>query len=353
MSFDRYGTMDRQQDRLRTDFKYPHNCYTTACCKGDPPFPDSSIQMGKIAHTYETTERRESSPPAVPVGRMQIRLKLLEDTNAILYLRNQDLTARNKSLEKRLEDTAIKIEKLEENVSTLQNELSNEKRKLARTNQTRMDKVCVEKCTSSSNIVSKIDRESQIWEACEDCHGKLDSCQKELSAVTITRSEFELLEKDIRTLRDAVIAREEDWDKAMNRERNCRQQLARLTAEAITARHLCETRQDELCTVNEALTQKESELKIMQKETLYLNKLISQLYWRQKELEECASGNVRFNINEKDQRYIEEIARRVKSFKKNSKTKSKCTSDRYSNSNSPRESKDGRDLAGSSGDHRN
>lgn len=68
------------------------------------------------------------------------------------------------------------------------------------------------------------------------------------------RSEFKLLEKDMRTLRDAVIAREEAWDKAMDRERNCRQQLARLTAEAIIARHLCETRQDELCTVNEALT---------------------------------------------------------------------------------------------------
>lgn len=67
------------------------------------------------------------------------------------------------------------------------------------------------------------------------------------------RSEFELLEKDMRTLRDAVIAREEAWDKAMERERNCRQQLARLTAETITARHLCETRQDELCTVTQTL----------------------------------------------------------------------------------------------------
>lgn len=136
--------------------------------------------MGKIAHTYETTRRRDSSR-AIPVERMQIRLKLLEDTNAVLYLRNQDLTTRNKSLEKRwdsyrllinsravsivisrfvktnvrcdnrfthvinsfqtsclkinnvhrLEDDAIKIEKLEENVSLLQNELSNEKRKLA------------------------------------------------------------------------------------------------------------------------------------------------------------------------------------------------------------------------------
>lgn len=57
----------------------------------------------------------------------------------------------------------------------------------------------------------------------------------------------------MRTLRDAVIAREEAWDKAVERERNCQQQLARLTAEAITARHLCETRQDELRAVTDTL----------------------------------------------------------------------------------------------------
>lgn len=58
----------------------------------------------------------------------------------------------------------------------------------------------------------------------------------------------------MRTLRDAVIAREEAWDKAVEREQNCRQQLARLTAEVITARHLCETRQDELRAVTDTLT---------------------------------------------------------------------------------------------------
>jgi len=58
----------------------------------------------------------------------------------------------------------------------------------------------------------------------------------------------------MRTLRDAVIAREEAWGKAGERERNCQQQLARLTAEAITARHLCETCQDELRAVTDTLT---------------------------------------------------------------------------------------------------
>lgn len=58
----------------------------------------------------------------------------------------------------------------------------------------------------------------------------------------------------MRTLRDAVIAREEAWDKAMEREQNCRRQLARLTTETITAHHLCETRQDELHMITQTLT---------------------------------------------------------------------------------------------------
>lgn len=64
----------------------------------------------------------------------------------------------------------------------------------------------------------------------------------------------------MQTLRDAIIVREEAWDKAIERERNFRQQLARLTAEMITARHLCETRQDELCAITKALTVIENKL---------------------------------------------------------------------------------------------
>ncbi|EGI64125.1 hypothetical protein G5I_07474, partial [Acromyrmex echinatior] len=135
---------------------------------GDPPFPHSNIHMERIAnaHTYQSTKHYES--PVISIERMKIRLKLLEDSNATLYLRNCDLVEENMNLAK--------------------------------------------------------------------------------------RSEFELLEKDMRTLRDAVIAREEAWDKAVEREQNCRQQLARLTAEVITARHLCETRQDELHVAMDTLT---------------------------------------------------------------------------------------------------
>ena len=67
------------------------------------------------------------------------------------------------------------------------------------------------------------------------------------------RSELEVLEKDMQTLRDTIIAREEAWDKAMEREHNYRQQLTRLTTETITARHLSDTRYEELKTATNAL----------------------------------------------------------------------------------------------------
>ncbi|XP_018301503.1 cingulin [Mycetomoellerius zeteki] len=306
------------------------------------------------AHTYESTRHHESAP-VVSIERMQIRLKLLEDSNATLHLRNRDLVAENTNLAKRLEEDETKMEKLLENVSLLKSKLDKEKFQLADilAKQAKHNEVRLEnKCTSSTNLVSKINCGLQIWETCKDCHEELEGCQRE-SQITITKSEFELLERDMRTLRDAVIAREEAWDKAVEREQNCRQQLARLTAEVITARHLCETRQDELRAVTDTLTEKESELKIIQKETLYLNKLIAKLHRRQRELEEYANNGVSFNISERDQRCIEEIVRRVRNSKSKSKTKSKCTSDKYprSNSSSPRENKTGLDQAGSSEDH--
>lgn len=57
----------------------------------------------------------------------------------------------------------------------------------------------------------------------------------------------------MQTLRDTIIAREEAWDKAMEREQNYRQQLTRLTTETITARHLSETRYEELQTLSKTL----------------------------------------------------------------------------------------------------
>ncbi|KAL6433287.1 hypothetical protein ACFW04_006465 [Cataglyphis niger] len=361
MSCTHYRPIDSRRDELHLDFKYPHSCYTTTChtsikqpCsevrRGDPPFPDSNVQIAKIANTYRS--KHHKATPVVSIEKMQICLKLLEDSNAALDLRNRDLIEENKNLTRQLEKDAMKMEELQENVSLLENKINNERLKLTDMSiakQTKNDKICLlDKCTST-DIVSKADCELQIWETCKDCHGKLESCQRELPTVTITKSEFELLEKDMQILRDAIIVREEAWDKAIERERNFQQQLARLTAETITTRHLCETRQNELCAITKALMEKESELKVMQKEALYLNKLIAKLHRHQKELEEHVGGCVSSNINEKDQRCIEEIIQRVWSSKGKSKTKFKQTSDKrlHSNSSSSRDSKNRTDQAGS------
>lgn len=56
--------------------------------------------MGRIANAHEARRYHESAP-VVSIERIQIRLKLLEDSNASLHLRNRDLIAENKSLTKR------------------------------------------------------------------------------------------------------------------------------------------------------------------------------------------------------------------------------------------------------------
>ncbi|XP_054001296.1 uncharacterized protein LOC128888450 [Hylaeus anthracinus] len=128
------------------------------------------------------------------------------------------------------------------------------------------------------NVLSRHDRGVQVWAVCLGCQRKLESCEKQPATVIITKSELEVLEKDMQTLRDTIIAREEAWDRAMEREQNYRHQLTRLTTETITARHLSETRQEELQAITKTLSEKESELKSLQKDNLYMNKLIAKLY---------------------------------------------------------------------------
>ncbi|XP_043249062.1 uncharacterized protein LOC122395510 [Colletes gigas] len=139
----------------------------------------------------------------------------------------------------------------------------------------------------------------------------------------------------MRTLRDTIIAREEAWDKAVEREQNYRQQLLRLTTETITARHLSETRHEELENASKTLTEKESELKSLQKDNLYLTKLIAKLYnnhQSRRGQEECRRNNLAGDINEKEQKFIEEVVQRVSTGKSKQKPKSRSAySDRTPN----------------------
>lgn len=68
------------------------------------------------------------------------------------------------------------------------------------------------------------------------------------------RSELDALENDMKSLRDAVRAKEELWDQAIAREQSYREHLARLSVELITMRQLSDSRLDELQRVEEKLT---------------------------------------------------------------------------------------------------
>ncbi|XP_076224199.1 uncharacterized protein LOC116424456 [Nomia melanderi] len=309
-----------------------------------------------------TVFRQEPARSVDPlVEKMQAKLKFLEDSNVVMQTRNQTLVAENKALLSRIDAERRETKCLEERLSSLSAELDMEKLRLLETReaaeQNKNTRSVEANGTSTTNIISKLDRGVQIWAVCTGCQRKLESCEKLPPTVTITKSELEVLEKDMQTLRDTIIAREEAWDKAMEREQNYRQQLTRLTTETITARHLSETRHEELQSATKTLTEKESELKSLQKDNLYLKKLITKLYNSQhsyKCQDEQQRNSFGAEINERDQRFIEEIAKRTLSGKsrQKSKQKSSCperSPNHGSHQASPRErsARTTRDQAGS------
>ncbi|XP_076686254.1 uncharacterized protein LOC143378435 [Andrena cerasifolii] len=267
---------------------------------------------------------------ALILERMQTKMRFLEDSNTVMQTRNQNLIAENKVLTSQLEDERSDVKILGKRVESLRVELESEKSRVAEMKKAAMQRKNMPQVeangTSTTNIVPRTDRGVQIWAVCMGCQRKLESCEKQPPTVVITKSELELLEKDMQTLRDTIIAREEAWDKAMEREQNYRQQLTRLTTETITARHLSETRHEELEALSRTLLEKESELKSHQKDNQCLNKLIAKLYNGHQSCrgqDESKKSSVLVDINEKDQKFIEEIVRRVSSAKSKQKPKAK------------------------------
>ncbi|KZC08774.1 PREDICTED: uncharacterized protein LOC107186837 [Dufourea novaeangliae] len=328
-----YSSRIRPQDPYQNDYYtgwrpvefQGHNSETSTAARGDLPFPDPRMQTGRMAVC-----KQEKQLDTLVFEKMQTRLKFLEDSNTVIQTRNQNLVAENKALLSQLEEERNEAKRLEDRLASQREELDLEKLKLLETRETAEQSLKTPNVeangTSTTNIISKLDRGVQIWAVCMGCQRKLESCEKLPPTVTITKSELEVLEKDMQTLRDTIIAREEAWDKAMEREQNYRQQLTRLITETITARHLSETRHEELQAVTKTLSEKESELKSLQKDNLYLNKLIVLLYNCQqsrKGKDECQRGSLTVDINEKDQRSIEEIVRRMSSGKNKLKLKPK------------------------------
>ncbi|KAK1129222.1 hypothetical protein K0M31_020350 [Melipona bicolor] len=281
---------------------------------------------------------------AITLERMQTKMKFLEDSNIVMQTRNQNLITENKAFATQLKEERNEVKRLEKRLTLLREELDferskiNEMRKEVEQARKKQMPTVEANGTSTTNILSKSDRGVQVWAVCMACQRKLESCKKQPPTVTITKSELEVLEKDMQTLRDTIIAREEAWDKAMEREHNYRQQLTRLTTETITARHLSDTRYEELKTATNALQvtierphsnkerEKETELRSIQKDNMYLHKLIAKIYNSyQRGPEGYQRSNLPADMNEKDQRFIEETVRRVSNGKSKQKPKSKSS----------------------------
>lgn len=75
-------------------------------------------------------------------------------------------------------------------------------------------------CTSSTNIVPMADRGIQVWEACKDCHGELEGCQREPPTVTITRYSFPT---EMRKLCEIALRLREKLDTSARSNRYCLQ----------------------------------------------------------------------------------------------------------------------------------
>ncbi|XP_076240326.1 uncharacterized protein LOC143182889 [Calliopsis andreniformis] len=295
--------------------------------RGEPSFPDPRGQTGRIAQPCKQEASKHAD--ALIFEKMQTKMRFLEDSNTVMQTRNQNLITENKVLTSQLEEERNAVKRLEKTLVALREDLDHEKLRVAEmkkaAEQVRRKYVPTVEAngTSTTNIISRTDRGVQIWAVCMGCQKKLEGCEKQAPTVVITKSELEVLEKDMQTLRDTIIAREEAWDKAMEREQNYRQQLTRLTTETITARHLSDTRYEELQALTKTLSEKEMELKTLQRETLNLNKLITRLFSNHPRQEDCQKSNLLADINEKDQRLIEDIVRRTLNTKTKQKPKSK------------------------------
>ncbi|KAK9303441.1 hypothetical protein QLX08_004921 [Tetragonisca angustula] len=301
---------------------------TTA--RADPSYGEARMQTGRMTPTFKQEAMKHGD--AITLERMQTKMKFLEDSNIVMQTRNQNLITENKAFATQLKEERNEVKRLEKRLTLLREELDferskiNEIRKEAEQARKKQMPTVEENGTSTTDIVSKGDRGVQVWAVCMACQRKLESCEKQPPTVTITKSELEVLEKDMQTLRDTIIAREEAWDKAMEREHNYRQQLTRLTTETITARHLSDTRYEELKTATNALQEKETELKSIQKDNMYLHKLIAKIYNNyQRGPEGYQRSNLTADMNEKDQRFIEETVRRVSNGKSKQKPKSKSS----------------------------
>ncbi|XP_066593253.1 tropomyosin-2-like [Prorops nasuta] len=291
--------------------------------RGDTSFSDLNSLGAKRVCTHDPLTLNYQQPSfTMPLEKLQAKLKSIEDNNAMMQQRSEKLVVENAGLRSQLESEASNSRQLHERIRILQQDLAEQRNKLSDELTKKLEKASNMHESGTSTNVEFNETAVQAWSVCRGCRQKLEGCDKEAQTIVITKSELDVLEQDMQTLKDAVMAREKAWDEAMEREQNYRFQIARLTGETITVRHLYESQQEELQTLKDVLEKTDSEARLLQKDALYSNKIMVKMHKRLKDSEEGLGG---FNneISEKEQRYIEEIVRRVVGPKTKPKSKTK------------------------------
>ncbi|KAI4500449.1 hypothetical protein M0802_004411 [Mischocyttarus mexicanus] len=285
-------------------------------------------------------DRRISIFNVTSLENIKARLKLLEEKNITMQEKCCELFAEKEIFKSCLDREKSRNEELEHRMTSFQAALKEKERELAEISNKRLEDKVIDKMENSSSttdIVATVEKGIQNWSLCQGCQNKLESCTNGIPAVAITRSELDILERDMQVLRDAVIAREEAWDKAMEQEQTYRQQILRLTCETITIRHIQESRELELKTIRDLLKEKENDFKNLQKRESCLKRIVSKLHKYQRDLEGSLGNSLALELTEKEQRMIEECSRQVLSSLKG-KQKIKSRGYTVSEKNIPTES---------------
>ncbi|XP_008212195.1 myosin-2 heavy chain-like isoform X2 [Nasonia vitripennis] len=270
-----------------SEIDYPTTSWT-GCCNsartslsaGEEPFVQSR-RIGKMDQMPLTCRSQSGSP---------YYTKYLEGKVTTIQEKHQTVLAENANLNNQLSKATARTQELEEKAAQLEEALRREKQQSHvalhhRAVNTAGVASSLEASTSTM-AQSFVDRSIQtisleeVQQTVVDCSNADDA-----DLISISKSELDALENDMKSLRDAVRAKEELWDQAVAREQSYREHLARLSVELITIRQLSDSRLDELQRVEKKLTANNDELRATQKDLALAKKAIVKLQKRQRQAE--------------------------------------------------------------------
>ncbi|KAK0084109.1 hypothetical protein PV325_007599 [Microctonus aethiopoides] len=165
---------------------------------------------------------------------------LQEDRIRVMHKRTIALFNENANLKEQIFQESLRVKELEEKLLkitqtfSIKENIENKQR----------ENVQTAEAAVTLNPLEKL--QQAMWAVCKSCHRKLQKNEMQEPVVFITKTELEILEKDIRTLHDTLATKEQAWNKIVDREQNYCRQLTRLTQEVITANQLTNNRYEEL-----------------------------------------------------------------------------------------------------------